>query len=197
MNTPPPEPEGSRSRIALAAEALFVAAVLAAVFVYTFRPNWDIDIFWHIATGRWIGDNLTLPHTDLFSATDPSRPWHTFQWLYEVLVYQIEARAGFVWVRLLHAGLFVAAFALWWRTFRKTTPGRVAAAFLLILAVVLSGDRFRVRPEVFNFFFAALTLPALLGWGEVDGRARGRTLALVGVVAASGRTSTPAGPCGW
>jgi hypothetical protein len=184
MNTPPPEPEGARSRIALAAEALFVLAVLAAVFVYSFRPNWDIDIFWHIATGRWISDNLALPRTDLFSATDPSRPWHTFQWLYEVLVYQVEARAGFVWVRLLHTGLFVAAFALWWRTFRQTIPGRVAAAFLLILALVLSGDRFRVRPEVFNFFFAALTLPALLGWGEVDGRPRRRTLALVGVVAA-------------
>ncbi len=180
-----PSTDRARSRVAQAVEALFVLAVLAAVFLYTFRPNWDIDIFWHIATGRWISDNLALPRTDLFSATDPSRPWHTFEWLYEVLVYQVEARAGFVWVRLLHSALFVATFALWWSAFRRATPGRIIAAFLLILAVALAGDRFRVRPEVFNFLLSALALPALLGLGEVDGRPRRRMLVLVGVVAAA------------
>lgn len=175
--------EKSRDRIAAVVEALFLLAVLAAVFIYSFRPNWDIDIFWHVAAGSWITDNGAVPHTDIFSATDPSRPWTTFQWLYEVIVYEIQARAGFAWIRLLHAGLFVATFALWWRWFRRAVPGRIAAATLLMLALVLSGDRFRVRPEVFNFFFAALTLPALFGWDDRGGRPRARTLALVALVA--------------
>jgi len=148
--------------VALVLEVLFLAFFFALLAVYTFRANWDIDIYWHIRAGEWMTQNLAIPHTDIFSATDPGRSWTTFQWLYEVIVYEIEARCGFFWVRALHAGLFIAAFMLLYRLFRKRAPGRVAAAFLLVLALALTEDRLRVRPGAFNLFFFVLLLPDLL-----------------------------------
>lgn len=150
------------SRPALAVEAAFLVVVFGLLTLYSCRPNWDIDIYWHIKAGEWIASHGTIPDRDVFSAVDQDRPWTPFQWLYEVLVYEVEARAGFPFVRALHAALFLAAFAGWYRTFRREVPGRVVAAFLLVLAVVLSEDRLRVRPEAFNFFFLALLLPDLL-----------------------------------
>ena len=170
-----------RARRTLVLEALFVAFGLAYVFVCSFRPNWDIDIFWHIKAGEWISDHVAIPHVDLFSANDPGRPWTTFQWLYEVLVYQLNARAGFASIRLLHAGLFVFAFAAFYRCFRALGLGRVVAGFLWMALLALSDDRLRVRPDAFNFAFTALVLPLLL---DVTGRRIGaRALAGVAVVA--------------
>lgn len=162
----------------LVVETAFLVVVFGLIAIYSYRPNWDIDIYWHIKVGEWITSRGTIPDRDVFSAVDQNRPWTPFQWLYEVLVYEVEARAGFAFVRALHAALFLAAFAGWYRTFRREAPGRVAAAALLVVAVVLSEDRLRVRPEAFNFFFLALLLPDLLA--ERLGKA---ALVRMGVVA--------------
>ena len=156
------EPYRARPVVAAAIEGLFLLVAFGLLALYALRPNWDIDIYWHIKTGEWIAQNHAIPDRDIFSAVAPDRPWTPFQWLYEVLVYEVEARAGFRWVRILHAALFLAAFAGFYRVFRMRGPGRIAAAFLLVLAIVLSEDRLRVRPEAFNFFFFAILLPDLL-----------------------------------
>lgn len=154
----------------LVLEVLFLALFFTALFVYSFRPNWDIDIFWHMKTGEWIVENGRLPHTDIFSATDPDRAWTTFQWAYEVITNEVNSRFGFGWVRALHAGLFVSAFAFFYLLFRRTLPGRAHVAFFLLLTLVLAGDRLRIRPEAFLFLFMALALPILTGHVRTRGR---------------------------
>lgn len=155
-----------------AAEWAFLAALIGFGFLLAFRPNWDIDIFWHIATGQWIVANGRLPNTDIFTYTDPERPWSSFQWLYQVLSYELDSRAGFVWIRLLHAGLFATTFLAWVPILRRVVPGRAAAAALVMLGIALSLDRLRVRPEAFNFLFLAVAMPWLLGLRERVGRSR-------------------------
>jgi len=175
-----------RPWVASLVEALFVLLGLLAVFVFSFRPNWDIDIFWHIATGRWIVEHGALPHADIFSASDPSRSWTPFQWLYEVLVSELESRVSFTGIRVLHAALFTATFAVWWWWFRRLFRSRIAVALLWSLAMVLSLDRLRVRPEVFNFFLMSLTLPLFPLWPSREARPslrrRALVLALVGAL---------------
>jgi hypothetical protein len=146
-----------------ALEVFFLLALLALLVIYTIRPNWDIDIYWHIKTGEWIVEHKEIPKTDIFSATDQKRPWLPFQWLYEVMTNEIDARLGFFYVRLLHSLLFIVGFALFYVYARKLELGRIFALFLLILALSLTEDRLRIRPEAFNFFFFALMLPEVIG----------------------------------
>lgn len=140
---------------------LGVAATLTLLyFLLGFHPLWDIDVFWHIAAGRWIVAHGTLPTTDIFSAVDPARPWVTFQWLYEVLVHGLDRYAGLWAVRGMHAAAVAAALGFWcWWVGRRQGlwVGLVSAAIL----AVLFADRLRARPDAFNLLFMVAFWPLL------------------------------------
>ena len=143
--------------------AIFVVFLMGFVFLLAYRPNWDIDIFWHIAAGKWIVENGRLPSTDIFAYTDPSRAWSSFQWLYEVITYELDSHIGFWAVRGLHTALFLGTFVAWFLFLRRYLPQKSLVIAFVMLLVALSLDRLRVRPEAFNFFFLAILLPFIFG----------------------------------
>ena len=148
-------------------ECLVLAVVFALLGVYTLRSMYGIDVFWHIKAGELIVQTGAIPTVDTFSAIHPDRPWTPFQWLYEVLVYGLDEAGGFLLLRLVHAGLVVAGFALIYRTLRSYL-GPALGVFVLTLAILLFEDRFRVRPHVFNLFFLGLLFPVVLGgWRRI------------------------------
>ncbi len=147
-----------KTTLAIGTKALLALLVALIYFVLAFHPIWDVDIFWHIQAGNWIVTNLGLPTTDIFSAVDPEREWHTFQWLYEVMFYGLDAAFGLTAVRLVHAIVTVAALLFllgWFWKERSFSHG------LLALAVValMFADRMRVRPDAFNLLFFLLLFP--------------------------------------
>jgi len=136
-----------------------VAAALAAVLFASFlRPMWDIDLFWHVQAGRWILDHRALPDRDIFAYTDPSRRWHTFQWLYEVLCAAGERALGLHAVQWAHHA--VVAGALGWLCATVARRAGVAAGLLAAGCVLVGfGDRVRERPDVFNLWCTVAILP--------------------------------------
>jgi len=149
-------------RLGFLGRVLFLLVLFSLVFLYGMRPNWSIDIYWHIKVGEWIVRHGAIPHTDIFSAVDPSRPWTPFQWLYEVIVFLVDHAGGFFWLKIMHSTLYVAGFLLFYRFFRKNTPKPGYALFFITLLVFLSEDRIRLRPEAFNTFFLGLIFPYVL-----------------------------------
>lgn len=149
-------------RIGFWSRALFLLVLFSLVFLYGMRPNWSIDIYWHIKVGEWIVRHGAIPHTDIFSAVDPSRPWTPFEWLYEVIVFLVDRAGGFFWLKIMHSTLYAAGFLLFYRFFRKNTPKAGYAVFFLMLLVFLSEDRIRLRPEAFNMFFLGVIFPYVL-----------------------------------
>lgn len=143
-----------------ASPALILLLCLAAGFSFV-RPIWDIDIFWHLEAGRWILDNAALPQTDIFSYTDPARPWHSFQWAYEVLCFLLSEAGGLSAVKLAHVLAMTCGLGLiGWSAYRT---GGTAAALLCIGAMVLAfGDRVRDRPDAFNLLFVAAVIPPIM-----------------------------------
>jgi len=140
--------------------AVLVCLIPALYFLLAFHPIWDVDIFWHIAAGEWIIDNLSLPSTDIFSAVDSSRPWTTFQWLYEALACLVDRAAGLAGVRAVHAAAIALSLALLARHMLKDAGALFALAAVSIVAVLFA-DRLRVRPDAFNLLFLVLLLPHL------------------------------------
>ena len=148
----------ARATLAIGSKSLLALLVALLYFVLAFHPIWDVDIFWHIQAGNWIVANLGLPSTDIFSAVDPEREWHTFQWLYEVVFYAVDRSFGLTGVRLLHALVTVGAFGVllgWFWKERSFAQGLFAVA----LVAVMFADRMRVRPDAFNLLFFFLLLP--------------------------------------
>ncbi len=145
-------------------------AIAALLGLVALRPVWDVDIFWHIAAGRWIVANGAFPTTDIFTFIAPPRDWVTFQWLYEVLCYEVDSFGGLTGVRVLHAILTTISFAAFtWFTLRYLTASPVKrelvlplTALLLALLFALYADRVRARPHVFNLLCWSLSLGVLL-----------------------------------
>jgi hypothetical protein len=142
-----------------------VGALAVLYFLLGIHPIWDVDVFWHIAAGRWMAAEWALPTRDIFSAVDPGRVWVPFQWLYEVTVWGVDGLFGLLGVRLLHgalAGLAVGFFGGWLGRSRGAAVGLFGAAVLAFLFA----DRLRVRPDLFNLLFLVLLWPLVEGAGS-------------------------------
>ncbi len=147
---------------------LYALALLAGAFAL--RPIWDVDIFWHIAAGRWIIEHGGFPTTDIFTFVEPPRDWVTFQWGYEVICAAVESAWGLAGIRVFHALVTAGAMvsfvhlALGWSESRLANRSLAVglAALALAVLVTLYADRVRARPHVFNLLFWSLALDLLL-----------------------------------
>jgi hypothetical protein len=141
---------------------LLIAGSFLVVLAWAWRPIWDIDLFWHVVVGRLILEG-GVPSTDVLSAADPTAPWTTFQWGYEVGVAAIEATLGLPALKALHAGLLAATFALLAGLLRKTGTSRLLVLGILGFALLMVEDRIRARPHLFELLFVVGLTPLLYG----------------------------------
>src|SRR5579871_4035641 len=80
----------SRSRLLrLHVRDVAVFGALMAVFALALKPVVDNDLFWHLATGRFIWATGHIPLVDPFSWTVPGRRWIAHEWLTELWLYPL------------------------------------------------------------------------------------------------------------
>ena len=133
--------------------------LFAALAVAALAPIRSYDLFWHLATGRWIVEQRALPRMDPFSIASDRTPWINGEWLFEVVLYGLYKAAGIAglaWLRALYvAGLFVAIF-------RAAAGGeqRDAAKALLLACIGFAGAAplLDVRPSALAPLFVVLAL---------------------------------------
>lgn len=91
-------------------------ALAAGIALASIVPIRNYDLFWHLATGRWIVEHTSLPSTDPFAVASERHPWINGEWLFQVIAYGIESVGGigaFSIARALFAGaLFGLIFFL-------------------------------------------------------------------------------------
>jgi|GEM_PF-1844990 len=128
-----------------------------AVTLWSYRPIWNIDIFWHIATGRVILES-GIPNTDIFAPPLIRGDWTPFQWGYEAFVAWIDNNFGLSTLRVIHAsivGLAAGLFGLWSRGRGASIAASIATVAIFIC---LFEDRIRVRPHLFEPLFVMVTI---------------------------------------
>lgn len=125
----------------------------------------DGDVSWHVAAGRWILANRTIPTTDPFSFTMAGQPWIAHEWLSEVIYASAFDFAGFAG---LAAAVALAVTALHWIVFAHLRK-RVGPVAMLIsfLALDLILAKFMLaRPHVLIWPLLALWTSLLLGYRD-------------------------------
>ncbi len=140
-----------------AAWLTYAAAAAAACF-----PLRSYDLFWHLATGRWIWEQGRVPRTDPFRFTSDHAPWVDHGWLFQLAMHGWERLGGLGSLVLLRAAMAVALAALLLGLVRRSGLPRGPGAALVLLALWGSRPRWMVRPE----FAALVLLAALLLWCE-------------------------------
>ena len=136
------------------ADLIFVA--LLAVLVFTplaVRLLGDAGIGWHIRTGQQILATHVIPRVDSFSSTMGGKPWFAWEWLYDVVVGQLEATLGLNGVVWLTAVGIAAVFAWMFRFLIARGTNLLVALLLVLLAASASMIHFLARPHVVSWLF--------------------------------------------
>jgi hypothetical protein len=165
-------------------------AVLAGTLIgYAFLAglhtlNQD-DLFWMLATARWIIEHREIPWTDHFSYTAQGQPW-----IYPVggslLFYGVWLIGGYAALSWLGAVSTAGTAALLLRR------GSIISMALAVLALPVIATRMEVRADAFTTAFFAAFLAILWRYHET-GRARLWALPVLMVVWANSHLGFPAG----
>jgi len=136
------------------ADLIFVA--LLGVFVLaplSVRLLGDAGIGWHIRAGQQILATHAIPRVDPFSSTMGGKPWLAWEWLYDLVVGQLEATLGLNGVVWFTAVVIASVFAWTFRLLIRRGTNMFVALLLVLLAVSASTIHFLARPHVVSWLF--------------------------------------------
>ena len=136
--------------------ALF--AGLAAFALGAFSPGLlnDSDTYWHIRAGEWMLAHHQVLRTDVFSYTAAGTPWHTQEWLSEILMAQAWGAGGWPAIHLLFAACAaLTAGVVGW--FVRARVDFVPALLAVVLGLACITGSLLARPHM-------LALPLLAVW---------------------------------
>ena len=134
---------------------LVVWITFLAIFAMAARISVDTDTWWHLRAGQWMAQNRAILQVDLFSYTRYGQAWQYPGWLVEVPMYWIYSAFGAGGLNIWTALMVTLSFGFIWRTM----PGGVfLRAFVIILAVTVSGVYWAARPYLVTFLLAAVYL---------------------------------------
>ena len=118
------------------------------------------DVWWHLASGGWVAENLSIPYADPFSHTTLGQKWIYHNWLFDLPLHFIELGGGVTGLIILRAALVVLfSVAVYLMLSKQTSPA--AAAILTLIVLITVRDRFFLRPHLATFIFFAIELNLL------------------------------------
>ena len=140
---------------------MFSLFALLIIFLTTSKLTNEDDYFWHLATGRYIVQNGSIPAQDVFSYPTLGQPWLVTEWGWDVLTYEIFNVSGYTGLSVLNTIVFLLIFLIYFLTARKfkiSYPVFIIFSILLIFGIF---ERLTPRPHIISYLFFAL-LPAIL-----------------------------------
>ena len=148
--------------------ALVAGAIAFAFVVFPSDLLNESDTYWHIKAGEWMLKQGEILRTDPFSSTMTGKPWHTQEWLAEILM-AASYRFGWVSIHLIF-GICVASAAAITAFFIRQRVDLFLATLITTLGLACTTGSLLARPHLF-------TLPLLALWtmGLVKAREAGRT----------------------
>jgi hypothetical protein len=139
---------------------LFGALTLAA-----FGAIRSYDLFWQLATGRWIVEHRALPLTDPFALASEQREWIDGEWLYEVALYVVHSVAGLEGLSIVRGLLVACIFTLAFLFARREADPPAA---MLASAIAFAGAMsvLDLRPSGLAALMVVLMLGARTHWAR-------------------------------
>jgi tetratricopeptide (TPR) repeat protein len=115
----------------------------------------DLDLWLHLRMGYWISHHGFVPSYDVLSCTIAGRPWVNHEWLFQVLVYQVQHAFGFN--GLISMQSFVVAVTFLVLLFLGYSRDRQwLVVYTLLMVLMVYQTRFTIRPDIFSLLFFVL-----------------------------------------
>ena len=148
------------------AERLLTAVLFVILTLAAIAPIRSYDLFWHLASGRWIVEHRALPLTDPFAVASDREPWVNGSWLAQVFAYGLFEVVGLKGLSIVRgvcaAALFVGVRQLCCRFGSAAPPQEKAAAepphSIVLIAFAGAMPLLDIRPASLAALFVAIAL---------------------------------------
>ncbi|MBN1295563.1 hypothetical protein JXA80_02205, partial [bacterium] len=139
---------------------VITAGLLVAIcwFALMMFPVESFDVYYHLATGRWIIDNGSIPRHDIFSTTAAGTPWITHEWAAQAGLYLAYRILDFDFLIVAKSvSISLGAFLLFHTGYHM---GLSVPWIVLLMSCAAPGIAFRafLRPHLLSYGFLALLL---------------------------------------
>lgn len=142
---------------------------LTLVFLASsYKVTGDDDFFWHLATGRYIVENKSVPDKDIFGFITQGVEWIPFEWGWDVLSYGLYNIGGYNLILVFRSLLFSLIFFVYFILLRKFKVGSALSIIVLFTLLVSIMDRLSPRPHIFTYLFFTLVLYIFLSFKYID-----------------------------
>ena len=119
----------------------------------------DDDIFWHLATGKWIIEHKSIPSNDVFGHPFPHQEWIPIGWAWDAFTYLLYSTTdGYVALQLLPALIWLCIFSMLAVMMMREHVSLPIMMTTLLLALLTSLGRMRPRPLVVSLLGLVLIL---------------------------------------
>ena len=152
--------QGSSLRHYFTCGAFFFWAFLLSLLSLAIRQSVSIDndFWWHLKSGQYILQNVSIPHFDPFSFTKGGSEWVTHEWLSEVIMYATFHLTGWTGLLLLFGIIICASLGICY----YRCEGKPFIAGLAVFAAALaSAPLFGLRPQMITILLASVFLAVL------------------------------------
>lgn len=119
----------------------------------------DDDLFWHLATGRWIWERQAIPSTNVFGFVRPDLEWIPFEWGWDLMTFALSTiDPSLLLIQLLPAVAFTAIFGMMWRLLSRMGVHHTVILIVSLLVLAASLDRYTPRPHLITLLGLALVI---------------------------------------
>jgi tetratricopeptide (TPR) repeat protein len=148
---------------------LWLLAALLTWWSFSFTTMMGSDLWWHLASGRWLWQTRTLNFTDPWSYTRHGQPWLSHEWFSDLIFHAWSSVFGMTTLVWWKWTVLVSAFLLIFVVLRQLSGSSLAAYLATLFAIVIGAPFFDIRPQLYSVLgFAALLrlvlLPSRLRW---------------------------------
>lgn len=146
-----------------------VVIFLVLVFLASsYKVSGDDDFFWHLATGRYIVENKSVPDSDVFGYVTYGSKWIPFEWGWDVMTYGLYKLGGYNLILIFRSVIFCLIFLIYSLLLRRFSVNVFLSLSMLFLLLVSIMDRLSPRPHIFTYLFFVCLLYILLNFRYGD-----------------------------
>ena len=177
-----------KSSVAIPEENKYVSFGLLGIFLVlvfmaaSYKISGDDDIFWHLATGRYIVEHKVVPDKDVFGHITSGSEWIPFEWGWDVMTYGLYNIGGLNAILLFRSLAFCFIFFVLYMLLRKFKINSFLSITVLFVLLVAIMDRFSARPHILTYIFFVLLLYILLSYKYIDRQGFTRKLYFIPVI---------------
>ncbi len=131
-----------------------VGSIFALVIFMANIEIRDLDIWLHLAMGKFIVQQGYVPQVDVLSATIAGRPWINHEWLFQIIVHQLFSgwgADGLITMQVILVTLTLTVLLL----LGYDRERQWLALSPLLLVVFVYQERLTYRPDLFSLLFLA------------------------------------------